>query len=408
VSQLGFEETIERADLERLTMADVEARTKNGLVAVGSFSGCGGSSLGLRLAGWSVPYAIEFIPEAAKTYQANAPTTFVDTRDIRKVDPEDVLRRLGLERGDLDLFEGSPPCASFSSAGKREKGWGEEKSYSDGEKQRTDDLFFEWMRILDGLYPRAFLAENVPGMMMGRALEEYTHKIIAELSELGYHVRAKVLNACWYGTPQLRERLIFVGLRRDVADYPFDFPAPTVDPPYTLRDALATVGELDPADVAAASMEKYAVGRAWKKITDARAEGREVRFETLPCERCGEPLVARTHEILKTTGNGVVTKATCADGAPAEIAKEYFMLVVPELDRPCPTVTATSAQTGAASVCHPTECRKFVQAELRAICGFPTDFALTGTREQQVERMGRAVPPPMYEVVGRAIAERLG
>lgn len=407
MSQLGFAETVERPALERLTMADVEARPKNGLVAVGSFSGCGGSSLGLRLAGWRVPYVIEFIPEAARTYAANATTTFVDTRDIRKVDPDDILRRIGLSRGELDLFEGSPPCASFSAAGKREKGWGEEKAYSDS-KQRTDDLFFEWTRVLRGLEPRAFIAENVPGMAMGRALEEYTHKIVNELSALGYWVSAKVLNACWYGTPQLRERLIFVGLRRDIADSPFDFPAPTVDPPYTLRDALASVPELSPADVENASMERFAVGRAWKKIVEARTENREVRFEYLPCERCGKTLTPRTHEILKTSSAGVVTKANCEDGAPAEIAKEYFMLVVPELGRPCPTVTATAKQPGAASVCHPTECRKFVPDELRAICGFPTDFFLTGTFEQRVERMGRAVPPPMYEVVGRAIAERIG
>lgn len=407
LSQLGFEETIARAAYSRPSMEDVRRVEPNGLTAVGSFSGCGGSSLGLRMAGWSVPYAIEFIPEAKATYEANSPTTFVDGRDIRKVEASDIFERLGIERGELDLFEGSPPCASFSSAGKRERGWGEEKSYSDS-RQRTDDLFFEWARLLGGLHPRAFVAENVPGMTMGRALEEYTHRIMTELSALGYWVRAKILNACWYGVPQQRDRLIFVGLRRDVADEPFEFPSPTVDPPYTVRDALGDVPVLDPADLAEASMERFAVGRAWKLITEARAEGREVRFEYLPCQRCGELLTPRTHEIVRTSGEGVVTKATCADGSPADIAKDYFMLVVPELDRPSPTVTATAGQVGAASVAHPTECRKFIPAELRAICGFPADFELTGTFGQRVERMGRAVPPPMYREVGRAIAERLG
>jgi DNA (cytosine-5)-methyltransferase 1 len=402
--QLGFAE--ERAVYQRWTMDQVLRTEKHGLTAVGSFSGCGGSSLGLRMAGWMVPYAIEFIPEAKATYKANAPMTFVDGRDIRLVQPEEILERLGMERGDLDLFEGSPPCSSFSAAGKREKGWGEEKSYSDS-KQRTDDLFDEWLRLLDGLAPRAIIAENVPGMLMGRALEEYTWAVMKRFRELGYRVTAKVLNSCWYGVPQLRERLIFMGVREDVADEPPRFPSPTTDPPFTLGQALHDAEPYrEPGELDEVSMERYAIGRSWRAITQARSEGREVNFAFLPCQRCGKPLHVE-HEILKRSGEGVVTKANCADGEPADISKEYFMLVIPELDRPSPTVTATAAQVGAASVCHPTECRKFTAAELRSICGFPADFVLTGTPQQQRERMGRAVTPPMYAECGRVLAEML-
>jgi site-specific DNA-cytosine methylase len=131
--------------------------------------------------------------------------------------------------GELDLFEGSPPCASFSAAGAGEKDWGKTKKYSDSE-QRTDDLFYEWVRLLEGLRPRAFIAENVPGMINGNALSEYAHKITAELSKLGYRVSAKVLNAANYGVPQERERLIFVGIRNDVQD---DGPAWEYPPPTT-------------------------------------------------------------------------------------------------------------------------------------------------------------------------------
>lgn len=439
MSQLGFAE--ERAAFIRPTLAEIAAREPNGLKAVGSFSGCGGSSLGLRMAGWSVPYAIEFVEAAADSYAANAPTSFVDRRDIRKIEAKEILDRLGLAPGELDLFEGSPPCASFSAAGTGNKtrerpcdrceGTGKirgdlmgseettcdlcggsgrlagvAKSYSDAEeKQETHDLFWEWMRLLDGLRPRAFIAENVPGMLRGEAAE-YADRIIRDLGALGYRVSWKVLQAQWYGTPQVRPRLIFMGLRRDVSDRPPDFPGPTVDPPFTLGDALHSAEHLHaPGEKDEVSMEKYAVGRLWRFVREARAAGREFDPRTVDCQRCGKPLP--THEVEKTAGDGTISKARCADGEPADIVKDYFMLVVPELGAPCPTVTATAAQVGAASVCHPTECRKFTATELKAICGFPPDFELAGTPQQQRERMGRAVPPPMYEACGRRLAEYL-
>jgi DNA (cytosine-5)-methyltransferase 1 len=396
----------EVGDYVRPSMEEIRGREKNGLRAVGSFSGCGGSSLGLRMAGWTVDYAIEFIEAAADTYEANAPGTFVDRRDIRKVQPEEILSRIGLERGELDLFEGSPPCASFSAAGQREKGWGKEKKYSDS-RQRTDDLFWEWSRILEGLYPRAFIAENVPGMLAGNALEEYAWKIIKDLKDLGYSVEAKVMDSQHFGVPQERKRLIFIGVRRDVlgfgeeSDYFPRFPAPTVEAPFTLKQALDAVPGLDPGHVADSSMEGKAVGRTWHAVQEARAAGKKFDQFRVPCRRCGV-------EFGRHQGAGKAgEKVRCADGEIAEVVKDYFMLTVPELDEPCPTVTATGAQVGAASVVHPTECRKFTPAELLSICGFPADFKLTGTREQQCERMGRTVTPPLYEALGERIASWL-
>ena len=219
----------------RRTMAEILRVPWNGLTGVGSFSGCGGSSLGLTAAGFSMPYAIEFSPAAAATYRANFPSTFIDERDIREISAEDILRGMALERGQLDLFEGSPPCASFSSAGRRSKDWGKEKVYSDVGSQRTDDLFWEWARLLEGLLPRAFIAENVPGMLHGPALEEYAYKIIQDLTTLGYRVNAKVLNSAHYGVPQDRERLIFLGLREDVGEGLPEHPLPTTPWPITLR-----------------------------------------------------------------------------------------------------------------------------------------------------------------------------
>lgn len=195
-------------------MTEIANTQPNGFNVVSTFSGCGGSSLGYKMAGFNVLWASEFVPSAQETYRANFPNTILDTRDIRTVGPEDILYATGLRRGDLDLLDGSPPCASFSTAGKRDKHWGQVKNYSDV-RQRTDDLFFEFTRILRGLMPKVFVAENVSGLVKGVA-KGYFLEILADLKAAGYRVTCKVLDAQWLGVPQCRQRCIFVGVRNDL------------------------------------------------------------------------------------------------------------------------------------------------------------------------------------------------
>jgi DNA (cytosine-5)-methyltransferase 1 len=388
-------------------MAEIATRPANGLVAVGTFSGCGGSSLGLKMAGWSVPYAVEFVGEAANTYEANFPEAVVDRRDVRQITGQEILETIELSPGELDLLEGSPPCASFSHAGSRSKAWGLEKTYSQGKgapKQRTDDLFWEWTRLLEELRPRAMLAENVPGMLNGRALEEYAHKIVQEMKDLGYRVSARVVNAAWYGVPQDRERLLFMGLREDVAEavdvgLP-EFPPQTIDEPRTIKEALDAAVPLDPNEVRECFKEDTKLGHSWKAIVESRERyGAEPDYPRLPCNRCGE--VLNRHRDYRQTDSGYPMGATCADGEPAELTKMYFMLRVPKLEEPSPTIVAMS------DAWHPTECRHLTIRELLAVGAFPPDFELTGRRPEKRERIGRAVPPPVYEAMGKRIADYL-
>jgi DNA (cytosine-5)-methyltransferase 1 len=183
------------------SMAEIEAIPWNGFNAISTFSGAGGSCLGYRMAGFKVLWASEFIPAAQEVYQLNHPGTILDTRDIRNVQPQDILDAIGLGVGDIDLMDGSPPCASFSTAGKREKSWGEVKKYSDT-KQRVDDLFFEYVRLLDGLQPKVFIAENVSGLVKGKA-KGYFKLILQAMKDCGYQVKAKLLDAQWLGVPQI-------------------------------------------------------------------------------------------------------------------------------------------------------------------------------------------------------------
>lgn len=340
------------------SMADINAMEKNGYRVVSTFSGGGGSSTGYKMAGFDVLLASEFVESARETYRLNHPGTIIDPRDIREVQPDEILERTGLEPGELDILDGSPPCASFSTAGAREKGWGRVKKYSD-RKQRSDDLFFEYARLLRGIKPKTFVAENVSGLIKGTA-KGYFKAILAELRKCGYEVKAALLDAQWLGVPQTRQRLIFVGVRHDLCDkYGVEpaFPKP-LPYRYTLSDAIdlhGGIGKVEPE----ASIERYAIGQEWKKLNQG------------------------------------------------EQSKKYFQLVRCRQDKPVGTVTATGGAASAASISHPFECRKFSIAELKRICSFPDDYRLAGTYAQQYERLGRSVPPVMMMHIAKTIKEAI-
>ena len=342
------------------TMAEVGATPSNGYSVVSTFSGCGGTCLGFKQAGFRTLWASEFIPAAAEVYRLNHPGVELDTQDIREVAPEDILGAIGLGVGEVDVLEGSPPCASFSMVGRRATHWGEVTKYSDT-KQRVDDLFWEYARLLKGIQPKVFVAENVAGLVRGVA-KGYFKAILAELTSCGYVVECRLLDARWLGVPQARQRTIFLGVREDLEIAPA-FPKPLAHF-YSIRDALPWLrggfGEVAPGLVEAeADITGYAIGREWDNLREG------------------------------------------------EVSKKYLNLVKPALNKPAPTITQLGGYTSAAGVTHPTERRKFSIAELRRICGFPADFQLTGTYTQQWERLGRAVPPPVAYAIAKTIAEEV-
>lgn len=214
-------------------------KKKKSFTGASFFSGCGGSSTGHKMAGINMLYANEFIPAAQDTYEKNAPTTFMDRRDIREVTVKEVLKHMKLKKGELDLLDGSPPCKSFSAAGAGSKNWGEKKLYSDNVYQRTDDLFMEFIRILKGTMPKVFVAENVPGLVHGKAKGMFL-EIMRDFKDCGYTVKAQILDASFLGVPQARQRLIFVGVRNDLVKLGLEpvFPTPLKTPRPTVRDFL--------------------------------------------------------------------------------------------------------------------------------------------------------------------------
>ena len=386
-------------------VADV--RGTNGYKVVSTFSGCGGACLGFEMAGFEIVWASEFVEEARRTYEANHPGVPVDGRDIRDVTAEEILAATGLERGALDVLEGSPPCASFSTAGKREKGWGKVKAYSDRE-QRSDDLFFEYARLVDGLQPRVFTAENVSGLVKGKAIG-YFKEILTALRSCGYAVDAKVLDASWLGVPQARQRLIFVGVRNDLVDRYGIRPAHPKPrhPRYAIRDVLPSIrdvtvryppGGAEPRERVILSSEPSATISATGYGTAFASQAQVVSTEQM------------THD--PETGQDITLDRYALGAgwdrtAQGQVDRKYLSLVKPRVSEACSTITATGGLVGAASVVHPTQKRKFTLEELRILSSFPADFALTGTFAQRWERIGRSVPPFMARAIAETIRDEI-
>jgi DNA (cytosine-5)-methyltransferase 1 len=197
-------------------MTEIAQIPWNGFSVCSLFAGTGGSCLGYRMAGYRVLWANEFVPAAQASYRVNAARgSILDGRDIRQVQPGEILQATGLQVGELDILDGSPPCQAFSTAGKREKGWGKNKTYEHGARQKNETLFTEYIRLLRGLNPKTFVAENVSGLVKGVA-KGFFLEILREMKTSGYCVTCKLLDAQWLGVPQMRQRVIFVGVREDL------------------------------------------------------------------------------------------------------------------------------------------------------------------------------------------------
>jgi DNA (cytosine-5)-methyltransferase 1 len=375
------------------SMDEVRALPWNGYTVASTFAGGGGSSTGYRMAGFKVVWANELTASARASYAANmASGTILDGHDIRAVRAEDILEATGLAAAELDVFDGSPPCVSFSTAGKREKGWGKVTTSHDA-TQRQDDLFHEYVRLLRGLQPRVFVAENVSGLIKGTA-KGYFLEILAALKDCGYRVEARLLDAQWLGVPQMRQRLIFVGVRHDLGLAPA-FPKPLAYR-YSVRDAMPWIGKIEGRTGSQFKRQESDITRPMNSMMASDPE--QTRYEIEAETDISRYAIGAEWDKLK----------------PGEQSTKYRSLVKPSLGRPCPTVTcppgegwSPTAPSSSASVVHPTERRKFTIAELRRICGFPDDYVLKGSYADQWARCGNAVPPVMMRAIAETIRDRV-
>jgi len=385
-------------------MQDVhDASSQEKFKVISTFAGGGGSSTGYRLAGGKVLVINEFVEEAQKTYAENYPETIILPGDIKELTGKDFLDAAGVDVGEIDILDGSPPCSAFSVAGKlshniheeehvdlwgnitiekvpgkHSDGWGQTKNYSDGKMvENIEDLFFEFLRVAKEIKPKVIVAENVKGLTISEA-KKYFNKILNTFEKIGYDVCAKVLDSRYYGVSQTRTRVIFIGVREDVArktGYTFMnisqiFPEPDKEV-IPVKDVMVGLVN-DPEEV------KYLIDK-WKK--------------TAYWKQTGSKMSINPKKVL--TGMDYHPKG------------HHFNLKRVSQYQPCPTITAMGSAETTAGAFHWIEPRKLTLGELKRIMSLPDDFKLTGKWNQRAERCGRMVPPRMMERIASSIYEKV-
>jgi DNA (cytosine-5)-methyltransferase 1 len=193
-------------------------------IAIDLFAGCGGLTLGLKQAGFEVLAAVEIDHNAATTYAANHPTVCLKEIDIRKVKPKALMLELGLQRGQLDLLAGCPPCQGFSSLRTR--------NGANRNRDVRNDLVRQMLRFARTFHPKTIMMENVPKLVRHKPFK----LLLDGLKRLGYKVDFAIKDAARYGVPQRRKRLILLASRCERIRF-----ASEARTRVTVRDAIATL-----------------------------------------------------------------------------------------------------------------------------------------------------------------------
>lgn len=342
------------------------------------FAGVGGLSYGFsKIPEFRIVAANEIDRDIARAYSLNHRDVKMINRDINELTEACLRDILGDTR--IDIVVGGPPCQSYSTLGKR----------------RLDDranLFLEYKRVLGILQPRAFVFENVTGIlsMNKKALFKEVQR---EFSELGYQLKYQVLNAVDYGVPQQRERVILVGFR---GENRFEYPTPTHGegrkPYVTLRDALGDLPVLRSGQTGA--NYDRAADNEFLRWVRANA-GEKLTEHSAP--KNGKHLI----RIMETLQDG-----QGKDDLPEEIrpgsgyGNTYAKLW---WDRPSTTITRNFACPSSSRCIHPRDSRAMSIREGARLQSFPDDYLFYGSSGKKRLEIGNAVPP----LLSMAIAEKM-
>lgn len=355
---------------------------------VSLFSGAMGLDLGLERRGCRILVAVDTLEEAVETARVNRPTLPVVKADVAELTAGDVRGLAGVSAVDeIDIVAGGPPCQAFSVAGRR-------RALDDDEARGS--LIFDFVRLIEELRPRAYVLENVPGLLSaalrwrklpynnnGRRIDRQHGSLFAALSEkltaVGYSFCAAQLMAADYGVPQQRSRVFIVGFRDGEA---FEFPAPSHTkggslslPPWrTLGDALQGLPD-DDSPCAVFSPRKL----SYLRLVPPGGNWRDLP-EHLQRESMGRAFHAKGGRV----------------GFWRRLA----------LDRPSPTIL-TEPQNASTALCHPVEDRPLSVRECARVQTFPDEWQFVGARARQYQLVGNAVPPLLAEAVATSLVEQL-
>ncbi len=321
-------------------MSEVRVQVVRKPTVVSLFAGCGGSSLGYKMAGFKEFLAIDFDHNAVETFKLNFPSVPAWERDIKTVTGNEVLEACRMKRGALDVLDGSPPCQGFSLSGRRDV------------NDPRNDLFLEYVRLIGELSPKVFVMENVSGMVKGKMKGRFI-EIMKTLKELPYQVKCRLMNTKNYGVAQSRQRLIWIGVREDLKKGP-SFPAPQT--------------RLIPVKAALAGLPEDA---------------------------------SRT---LSDLGLEIWNKCRNGEGFDNHHPKRHWFngrKIHP--NRPCCTIEKTVMPSGGGGAFHWLYPRCLNIAELKRVSSFPDEFQFIGSFRTQWARIGNAVMPRFMEAIASHI-----
>ena len=380
------------------------------------FSGAGGLSVGLEMAGFEPVGAIEINPQFAETYKLNHGSTKVFVGDVREVSRSCIKDRLGVSQGEIDLVAGGPPCQGFSINAPI-------RSLDD----QRNHLFKDFIDVVSELRPRSVLIENVPGMVsLGKGT--VVQQIYKELESQGYCVNHMILFAGHYGVPQLRYRMFFVGILG--TNKKFEFPQPEYK-----ANGVANFTGAKSLCFNSGPLFEYSLKNGttvWDAISDlpdieTPPGNGKYEYRTQPSNKYQENLrkiskiITNHHcaklgkinlERLQHIPQGGSWRDIPFDLLPnglkrakrSDHTKRYGRL---HPDGMCSTIL-TKCDPHWGSFFHPYQDRVISVREAGRIQSFPDHYVFTGSVTQQYEQVGNAVPPMMAKAIGEKIMSELG
>ena len=385
----------------RYTLDDLErSASRKRFTYISFFAGGGGSSCGYKLAGGDCRFVNEFQQVAVNTYLANWPETPHICDDIKNITGQQIMDMTGLEVGELDILDGSPPCPPFSMSGTKQKGWNQEKVAYGMKQQNIEDLTWEMIRITGEMKPKVVVCENVKGLTMDYA-KQHLDRMVKDFEAEGYTTTYKVMNGIHFGVPQKRQRVFIVSVRNDVLDrigMPWMlisslFPEGADEEP-TLEDAIGDL-RLDNEN----RVEAVELIEAMKKSAKYKW------MKRLP--KNPDRVVSVGDDVVGPWYDKVIAHRKKWNKSIPEKKTSFYQSRRVPWHQASHTLSEQGLQTSLAVHLHAEEDRVYTTKESKRIMTLPEDYALTGKLNEQLARIGLMVAPMMMAYLAESIYEKV-
>lgn len=368
------------------------------LNSIDLFAGCGGLSLGFKMAGFHSLLASDIDENCELTFKANFKEVPFIRKDINLISREDIEK---VTKGQsVDVIIGGPPCQGFSLANKKR-----DNNNTDPRNQ----LFYQYLKVLNWVNPRAFVLENVKGllsMQKGRVIKD----IVTCFSDAGYNVDYKVLKASDFGVPQIRERVIVIGIRKDLDVIP-SFPVPQNGNIVTVDEAISDLPQIEAGEGQEIASYPHPPQNKYQELMrrDSSVVLNHIAMRHTPrlVERFkaikqGQSLI----DVWET--HGAVKRGNPTEKSTIKFAQNNNRLFG---NKPAPTIAASFQS----NFIHPYLNRNFTAREGARLQSFPDNFVFCGFRTKmswqkglsQYQQIGNAVPPLLAYQIAMTLKETL-